>query len=274
MDKSPDAFRTISEVADWLDTPAHVLRFWESKFSQIKPVKRAGGRRYYRPSDMLLIGGIKRLLHEDGMTIRGVQKLLREESVKHVMSFSKPLDNTRPEASEPGDTTVDSAERAQPAPIAENVAPAEDPVVSITRASASDEKAARAKTDSFEKSKPLPPLFPEMEDDAAASQDIVLDPDMPAAPMTQSTETTTIEASSGRTGNAATDTPPAPLGQDVPGDDVDESEFPTDGISRVAASLRQFGVKTNKKRPDPEILTELYIRMVKLKSRMDDTAFK
>ena len=62
--KSPDAFRTISEVAEWLDTPAHVLRFWESKFTQVKPVKRAGGRRYYRPADMELIGGIKRLLQE------------------------------------------------------------------------------------------------------------------------------------------------------------------------------------------------------------------
>lgn len=92
MDKSPDAFRTISEVAEWLDTPAHVLRFWESRFSQVKPVKRAGGRRYYRPSDMLLLGGIKKLLHEDGMTIRGVQKLLREEGIKHVSGFSAPID--------------------------------------------------------------------------------------------------------------------------------------------------------------------------------------
>ncbi|MEM6634796.1 MAG: MerR family transcriptional regulator [Pseudomonadota bacterium] len=90
--KSPDAFRTISEVAEWLDTPAHVLRFWESKFSQIKPVKRAGGRRYYRPTDMMLLGGLKRLLHENGMTIRGAQKLLREEGVKHVCALSQPLD--------------------------------------------------------------------------------------------------------------------------------------------------------------------------------------
>jgi resuscitation-promoting factor RpfA len=66
MDKSPDAFRTISEVADWLGVPTHVLRFWESRFSQVKPVKRAGGRRYYRPADMALLGGIKRLLHDDG----------------------------------------------------------------------------------------------------------------------------------------------------------------------------------------------------------------
>ncbi len=71
MEKSRDAFRTISEVADWLGTPTHVLRFWESRFSQVKPVKRAGGRRYYRPADMELLGGIKKLLHDDGLTIRG-----------------------------------------------------------------------------------------------------------------------------------------------------------------------------------------------------------
>jgi DNA-binding transcriptional MerR regulator len=84
MDKSPDAFRTISEVADHLDTPAHVLRFWESRFPQIKPVKRAGGRRYYRPTDVALLEGIKRLLHDEGLTIRGVQKILREQGIKHV----------------------------------------------------------------------------------------------------------------------------------------------------------------------------------------------
>jgi len=87
MAKSRDAFRTISEVSDWLGTPAHVLRFWESRFKQIKPVKRAGGRRYYRPSDMFLLGGIRRLLHDDGMTIKGVQKILREKGVKHVTSL-------------------------------------------------------------------------------------------------------------------------------------------------------------------------------------------
>ena len=92
MAKSPDAFRTISEVAEWLDTPAHVLRFWESKFSQVKPVKRAGGRRYYRPSDMELLGGIKKLLHDDGMTIKGVQKMLAERGVRAVSAYSQPVD--------------------------------------------------------------------------------------------------------------------------------------------------------------------------------------
>lgn len=88
MDKSPDAFRTISEVADLLETPAHVLRFWESRFPQIRPVKRAGGRRYYRPADVALLMGIRRLLHDEGMTIRGVQKILREHGVKHVSGVS------------------------------------------------------------------------------------------------------------------------------------------------------------------------------------------
>ena len=92
MTKSAEAFRTISEVADWLDTPTHVLRFWEVKFSQIKPVKRAGGRRYYRPQDMLLIGGIKKLLHSDGLTIKAVQKILSEQGRKYVCSLSKTLD--------------------------------------------------------------------------------------------------------------------------------------------------------------------------------------
>lgn len=87
MAKSPEAFRTISEVSDWLETPAHVLRFWESRFPQVKPLKRAGGRRYYRPNDMLLLGGIKRLLHDDGITIKGVQKILREKGVKHVLGL-------------------------------------------------------------------------------------------------------------------------------------------------------------------------------------------
>ena len=75
MEKSPDAFRTISEVADLLETPAHVLRFWETRFPQVRPVKRAGGRRYYRPGDVALLSGIRRLLHDEGMTIRGVQQV-------------------------------------------------------------------------------------------------------------------------------------------------------------------------------------------------------
>jgi DNA-binding transcriptional MerR regulator len=79
MDKSPDAFRTISEVAEDLDLPQHVLRFWETRFTQIKPMKRGGGRRYYRPQDVDLLKGIRHLLYDQGYTIKGVQKLLRDE---------------------------------------------------------------------------------------------------------------------------------------------------------------------------------------------------
>lgn len=87
MNKSPDAFRTISEVAEQLDVPAHVLRFWETRFSQVKPVKRGGGRRYYRPDDVRLLRGIRGLLYDDGMTIKGVQKILREQGVRHVIGL-------------------------------------------------------------------------------------------------------------------------------------------------------------------------------------------
>lgn len=83
--KSPNAFRTISEVSDRIGIPQHVLRFWESKFSQIKPMKRGGGRRYYRPEDVEVIEAIRRLLHDDGYTIKGAQKLLREHGVKAVI---------------------------------------------------------------------------------------------------------------------------------------------------------------------------------------------
>ncbi|TCP61989.1 MerR-like DNA binding protein [Rhodovulum bhavnagarense] len=126
MQKSPDAFRTISEVSEWLDTPAHVLRFWESRFSQVKPVKRAGGRRYYRPADMQLLGGIKRLLHDEGLTIRGVQKILREEGVRAVANLSPQL---------PGDAAIkDSVEAGLP-PL---------PAVRRSRAKQPDEDAPEA----------------------------------------------------------------------------------------------------------------------------------
>lgn len=92
MAKSPDAFRTISEVAKWAGTQTHVLRFWESKFTAVDPVKRKGGRRYYRPDDMRLIGGIKKLLHDDGMTIKGVQKLIADEGVDFIRGYSPKLD--------------------------------------------------------------------------------------------------------------------------------------------------------------------------------------
>jgi DNA-binding transcriptional MerR regulator len=84
VDKAPDAFRTISEVAAELAVPQHVLRFWESRFHEIKPMKRGGGRRYYRPDDIDLLRGIRHLLYGEGYTIRGVQRILREQGAKFV----------------------------------------------------------------------------------------------------------------------------------------------------------------------------------------------
>jgi DNA-binding transcriptional MerR regulator len=88
LDKAPDAFRTISEVADDLDIPQHVLRFWETRFTQIKPMKRSGGRRYYRPDDVDLLKGIRRLLYGEGYTIRGVQRILKEHGIKSVQGIA------------------------------------------------------------------------------------------------------------------------------------------------------------------------------------------
>lgn len=89
MSKNPDAFKTISEVADDLELPQHVLRFWETRFNQIKPMKRGGGRRYYRPDDVDLLRGIKSLLYDEGYTIRGVQRLLKEQGNRLAVDFGK-----------------------------------------------------------------------------------------------------------------------------------------------------------------------------------------
>jgi len=89
MDKSPDAFRTISEVAEDLDLPQHVLRFWETRFTHIKPLKRGGGRRYYRPDDVDLLKGIRHLLYGEGYTIRGVQRILKAEGVRFVQAIGR-----------------------------------------------------------------------------------------------------------------------------------------------------------------------------------------
>ena len=89
MEKSPDAFRTISEVAEDLDIPQHVLRFWETRFGQIRPLKRGGGRRYYRPDDVDLLKGIRHLLYSEGYTIKGVQRILKEDGPKAVQAIGR-----------------------------------------------------------------------------------------------------------------------------------------------------------------------------------------
>lgn len=90
MNKGPNAFRTISEAADEIGVPQHVLRFWETKFSFIRPMKRAGGRRFYRPQDIVVLKGVKTLLYDQGYKIEGVQKLHREQGLKHVVAAADP----------------------------------------------------------------------------------------------------------------------------------------------------------------------------------------
>ncbi len=136
MDKAPDAFRTISEVADELDVPQHVLRFWETRFSQIKPMKRSGGRRYYRRDDVELLRGIRHLLYGQGYTIRGVQRILREQGIKAVQSFSGSvaLRHAMPNAEavssefETDDVLVDESDSEQPL-VASSQRTGEAPVV-------------------------------------------------------------------------------------------------------------------------------------------------
>lgn len=89
MVKSADAFKTISEAADSLDLPQHVLRFWETRFPQVKPLKRGGGRRYYRPEDVMLLKGIRHLLYDQGFTIKGVQRILKEDGPRHAIAIGE-----------------------------------------------------------------------------------------------------------------------------------------------------------------------------------------
>ncbi len=106
MAKGPEAFRTISEAAEELGVPQHVLRFWETRFSFIRPMKRAGGRRFYRPQDIIVLRGVQRLLHDDGYTIKGVQRLHREEGIRRVIAAA---DGTVAAGPAPADEDADFA---------------------------------------------------------------------------------------------------------------------------------------------------------------------
>ena len=107
IEKSPEAFRTISEVAEELDLPQHVLRFWETRFSQIKPMKRGGGRRYYRPEDVNLLKGIRFLLYGEGYTIKGVQRILKEDGPRYVQAIGRGEQAPAPMRPELGDPEED-----------------------------------------------------------------------------------------------------------------------------------------------------------------------
>jgi DNA-binding transcriptional MerR regulator len=108
--KGPDAFRTISEAADELGVPQHVLRFWESRFSFIRPMKRAGGRRFYRPQDIVVLRGVMRLLHDEGYTIKGVQRLHREEGIRRVVGAAEAPAVAEAAATGPGESPAALAE--------------------------------------------------------------------------------------------------------------------------------------------------------------------
>jgi DNA-binding transcriptional MerR regulator len=149
LEKSPDAFRTISEVAEELNVPQHVLRFWETKFTQIKPMKRAGGRRYYRPADVDLVRGIRTLLYGEGYTIRGVQRIFKEENAGYVVGVGrgdiKPRqgDAIREGAPLPGRATM--APRAGKAGAVAAKAPVRDePPKVVHRLSAAQSDALKA----------------------------------------------------------------------------------------------------------------------------------
>lgn len=264
MKKSPEAFRTISEVADWLDTPAHVLRFWESRFAQVKPVKRAGGRRYYRPNDMLLLGGIKKLLHEDGMTIRGVQKLLRDEGVRHVAAFSAPLsidatgeiiDAEAPEDRMEAGLLLD----AEPEPIDNIHRLTPDLRIEPETSPADEQTDADADTGDLFR---MDGAEDEPDSEALFSQSL-------ATGGTESDEAAT------RTEPAAIVTePPRPANVDVPADPDDEIAIGPDsvpGIIEVARSLRHAQRRSSGYRragPDPVAMQSIWDRLVALRQRM------
>lgn len=127
MDKSPDAFRTISEAAEELDLPQHVLRFWETRFSTIRPLKRGGGRRYYRPDDVLLLRGIRHLLYDQGFTIKGVQRILKDQGSRYVIAVGegKSVEDILPML-EMAETAGDEAELEEAAMTASAAIDAQD----------------------------------------------------------------------------------------------------------------------------------------------------
>lgn len=262
MKKSPDAFRTISEVADWLDVPAHVLRFWESRFAQIKPVKRAGGRRYYRPNDMLLIGGIKKLLHDDGMTIRGVQKLLREEGVRHVSALSRPLDEFG------GEDAIDVSPPEVP-PEAEG----ESEVIQIVR-EAADRAAPAPRFGSVRRDQPMLPFdlddidppAPAAEVPPAPSQDAIVEPaaadaepGVPVSPSTPKADAAAT-ATSFRTGSGKI--PPTPLVPLVdPEDDAPRHSGPPSRVARLVTIHDHLSAEPERLQPIADSLRDIRDRL-------------
>ncbi|MFC3060199.1 MerR family transcriptional regulator [Paenirhodobacter populi] len=200
MTKSVDAFRTISEVSLLLDTPTHVLRFWESRFPQIKPLKRAGGRRYYRPGDVALLAGIKQLLHEDGLTIRGVQKILKEQGISAVTARAAiRLDEPAGDSAETPARVVPFPDRTPPDELFADPEP---------EAEATDTTFAEEVTDSISAPEAESPAEPEVQvPDTLAAPEAEI-PDAPFAPDVPQDDDTAEVVSFGAAPEAA---PPEPL---------------------------------------------------------------
>ncbi len=137
MAKSPNAFRTISEAAEAVGAPQHVLRFWETKFPFVAPVKRAGGRRFYRPQDIVVLKAIRRLLHDEGLTIKGVQRLHKDQGLARLAAYGDPG----------ADFTMDADQGGAPAPSAEPARPSSERPEGELRAILADLETARARLD-------------------------------------------------------------------------------------------------------------------------------
>ncbi len=145
-EKSPEAFRTISEVALELDMPQHVLRFWESRFAQVRPIKRAGGRRYYRPEDVDLLRGIRTLLYREGFTIKGAQKVIRDKGLRYVQDLGRAA----------------FADRAPPRVVEEELRPVRPALAVIERRTAAAEPADTARSLANEEHARLEALLAEL----------------------------------------------------------------------------------------------------------------
>lgn len=207
MKKAPDAFRTISEVSDLLDTPAHVLRFWESKFYQIRPVKRAGGRRYYRPDDVALINGVKLLLQDQGMTIRGVQRILQEKGVKHVVGLGRPALQSE-NVPDPQIIETETAESApaETAQVAVEISPNETPTVPALSELAVDQDVSAPQAPETTEETPAAPVNETAEiESERAVQTPAPEPELPIAARQD-----TVDAASAKAAHAEPLTPPAP----------------------------------------------------------------
>ncbi|MGB7262372.1 MAG: MerR family transcriptional regulator [Albidovulum sp.] len=245
MKKSAEAFRTISEASTLLNTPAHVLRFWESRFSQIKPVKRAGGRRYYRPADLALLGGIKKLLHEDGLTIRGVQKILRESGVRHVAGLSGA-----------DATHLDEDDAATP-DAAVHSPPATTPPVHIdaaaTPAPNADENRSAAAVTPFNGQKPRPAQSPGAERREALGQGLRA----PEAPMQVDAPTLPLSKDGNIHSLDVPDTA-APAPQD---------DLPLRLVQPPAAKMLR-AMDTLRARDKKSELMSVYLRLVDLRDRL------